>query len=61
MTTKLYWDNIEWIIINKHTISFLPKSFAHFIITININHKDKVYQALKKYQKLNILQDNSQH
>lgn len=61
MTTKLYWDNIEWIIINKHTISFLPKSFAHFIITININHKNKVYQALKKYQKLNILQDNSQH
>lgn len=59
MAMKLYWDNIEYIIINKYTISFLPKSFAHFIITINSKYKEKVYEILKKYHKLDILKDNS--
>ena len=59
VSSKLFWDAIEYIIINKHSICFLPKNFAHFAIFIEISAKDKVYEALKKYDKLNLLIDNS--
>ena len=59
VSTKLYWDSIEYIIINKYSICIFPKNFAHFAIFISINSKDEVYKALKKYNKLNLLIDNS--
>ena len=59
VSSKLFWDAIEYIIINKHSICCLPKNFAHFAIFIEISAKDKVYEALKKYDKLNLLIDNS--
>lgn len=57
--SKLYWDAIEYIIINKYSICILPKNFAHFAIYIEINAKNNVYKALKKFNKLDLLIDNS--
>ena len=59
VTCKLYWEAIEYIIINKYSICILPKNFAHFAIFIEINSKKEVLKALKKYNKLSLLIDNS--
>lgn len=58
-SSKLYWDAIEYIIVNKYSISVLPKNFAHFAIFIEISSKKEVLKALEKYSKANILIDNS--
>ena len=58
-SSKLYWDAIEYIIINKYSICILPQNFAHFAIYIEINAKNNVYKALKKFNKLDLLIDNS--
>ena len=58
-SSKLYWDAIEYIIINKYSICVLPKNFAHFAIYIEIHAKNNVYKTLKKFNKLNLLIDNS--
>ena len=57
--SKLYWNAIEYIIVNKYSISILPKNFAHFAIFIEISSKKEVLKALKKYNQTNLLIDNS--
>ena len=59
MTVKLLWKSIEYIIINKYSICVLSKNFSAILIGIEIGSKDDVYQALKKYKKLDLLVDNS--
>ena len=58
-SSKLYWEAIEYIIINKHSICVLSKNFAHFAIFIEISSKEEVLKALEKYNKTNLLIDNS--
>ena len=58
-SSKLYWEAIEYIIINKHSICVLPKNFAHFAIFIEISSKEEILKALEKYNKTNLLIDNS--
>ena len=58
VTTKLYWEAIEYVIINKYSICILPKNFAYFAIFINITAKKQVLEALTKYNKLDLLIDN---
>ena len=53
MSNKLYWDAIEYIIINKYSISILPKNFASVALFIEINSKDELIKAFKKYKKKN--------
>ena len=57
--SKLYWNAIEYIIVNKYSISILPKNFAHFAIFIEISSKKEVLKALEKYNQTNLLIDNS--
>ena len=58
-SSKLYWEAIEYIIINKYSICVLPKNFAHFAIFTEISSKEEVLKALEKYNKTNLLIDNS--
>lgn len=60
VSKKLGWSAIERIIINKYSISILPKNFAHFAIFIEKSSKEKVIEALKKYNKQNLLVNHSQ-
>lgn len=60
VSKKLCWSAIERIIINKYSISILPKNFAHFAIFIEKSSKEKVIEALKKYNKQNLLVNHSQ-
>lgn len=58
-SSKLYWDAIEYIIVNKYSISILPKNFAHFAIFIEISSKKEAFEGLEKYNQTNLLIDNS--
>lgn len=58
-SSKLYWETIKYIIINKYSICVLPKNFAHFAIFIEISSKEEVLKSLEKYNKTNLIVDNS--
>lgn len=60
VSSKLSWDAIEYILINKNTICFLPKNFASFAIFVDSSNREKVFQALEKYDKMELTVDNSQ-
>lgn len=57
--SKLSWDAIEFVLIQKNTICFLPKNFASFAIFVPASTQEKVSQALKKYDKMDLVIDNS--
>lgn len=58
-TIKMTWDAIEYILINKYSICVLPKNFSSILIGIEKQSQEKVIKALKKYQKLDLIIDNS--
>ena len=60
ISTKLYWDYIEHIIINKYSICVVPKSSYSILIGTDISNKDDMIKALKKYKKIDLLIDNTE-
>ena len=52
------WDDIIYVIINKESICFLPKTNNNYIITMSIMYKDEVLKAINKYQKEELVVDN---
>lgn len=60
ISTKLYWNYIEHIIINKYSICVVPKSNYSILIGIEISSKDEVIECLKKYKKIDLLIDNTE-
>ena len=60
ISTKLYWDYIEHIIINRYSICVIPKSSYSIVIGIEISSKDEVIECLKKYKKIDLLIDNTE-
>ena len=60
ISTKLYWDYIDYIIINKYSICVIPKSSYSILIGIEISSKDEVIECLKKYKKIDLLIDNTE-
>ena len=45
----LTWDNTKYIIINKYSITFLPKEIKLFILSTSTDYKKEVLAAIKKY------------
>ncbi len=56
---KVKWENIKYVIINKYSICFMPYLKSEILISISTDYKDKILNAIKKYQKEKILIDNS--
>ncbi len=56
---KLNWDDIKYIVINHYSICFLPKESMKILIGINIEYQKEVLKAIDKYQKNDMLVDNS--
>ncbi len=52
---ELLWDDVNYIIIGKFTVSFIPKEETNRIITTRIEYKDKILKMLKKYKKEQLL------
>lgn len=59
---ELSFDSIKYIIINKETISFIPKEInaTSIVMFISTKYKDDVMTALKKYKKEELVIDNSE-
>ena len=58
---ELSFDSIKYIIINKETISFIPKEInaTSIVMFISTKYKEDVMTALKKYKKEELVIDNS--
>ena len=52
---KVEWDNIAFILVNKYSICFIPKTRQNAMITLNRENKDKLVSILKKYRKEDLL------
>jgi len=57
---KLKWNDINNIIINKYSISFIPKSKDNILMSIDKKYLNDVLKAINKYKKEELLVDNSQ-
>ncbi len=57
-TTK--WDDILYIIINKYSICYLPKKDASKLICTPIGDQEKVLKDVEKYNRRDLLIDNSE-
>ncbi len=56
---KADWDQIAFILVSKYSICFIPKTRENAMITLNSENKDKLISVLEKYNKKDLLVDNS--
>ncbi len=56
---SIKWDGVEYVVINKNTIVFVPINIPSILIGVDASHKMEVVKALKKYKKDKLLIDNS--
>lgn len=56
---ELLWSDINYILIGKYSIGFMPKkeSDKQVAIYCSINYKEKIYNALEKYEKQELLKE----
>ena len=61
MKIQINWDSIQVIVINKYTISIIPKNevLNNIIISLSTKYKKEFIKGLKKYNKEFLLVDNS--
>ena len=59
ITIKQKWENIKYVIINKHSIVFFPYNMNEIFISISISYKKDIIKAIKKYAKESKLIDNN--
>lgn len=56
---KVLWKDIKYVLINKHTICFIPKKSGMLLISLGIRYKEKVISALKDIKKTNLIIDTN--
>lgn len=52
---QLNWDDIQFIIVGKYTINFIPKDKNQQFITTRTAFKDDVFKAIKKFNKEDLI------
>ncbi len=53
------WDDVLYVIINKYTICYLPKKDPNKLICSSIDEQAKILKDLDKYNRRDLLIDNS--
>lgn len=56
---KLNWEQIKFILINKETICLIPKNPSFIMIALNTEYKDEFLEGVYKYNKENLIVDNT--
>ena len=56
---RIKWEEVAFIIINKHTICFLPKARTNILISLTTKYRKEVIKGLDKYNKTSLLIDNN--
>ncbi len=54
------WDDVLYVIINKYTICYLPKKDPNKLICSSITEQAKILKDLDKYNRRDLLIDNSE-
>ncbi len=55
---SVLWQDLNYIIFNKTTISFITKKISGIIIILDIKEKNKILKELQKYGQDNLVVDN---
>lgn len=57
---ELLWSDINYILVGKYSIGFMPKKDSDRKVAIycSINYKDKITKTLEKYKKQDLLREN---
>ena len=58
-TLRIKWDEIAYVMIQKYSICFLPKSPTSLFVTISRLYEDQVLEAVQKAGKDSLVVDNS--
>ncbi len=56
---KIKWSEIDIILVNKYSISFIPKDISNIFISISTEYKDLVLKGTNKYNYNSLIIDNS--
>lgn len=57
---QLNWDSIQYVIVNKYSVTFLPKDETIIMIGISTEYKDQVIEEIKNLNKEELLIDNTE-
>ena len=57
---QLDWDSIQYVIVNKYSITFLPKDETIIMIGISTEYKNQVIEEIKNLNKEELLIDNTE-
>lgn len=55
---KINWKNIDFILLTKYSICFIPKEEMGIFISVSKDYKDKIFEGIKKYRKEKLIIDN---
>ena len=55
MKYDIGWKDIKYILINKYSISFIPRDKNNILLSISTEYKDKVIDAINKYNYSNLV------
>ena len=56
---RVEFDDLKYVVINKYSICFIPKNKLSALISINVEYKKDVIDALSKYKKDYLIVDNN--
>lgn len=56
---NIYWENVKYILFNKYSIFFLPTKKSNPSFSCSIDYKDEILELLKKFNKIDLLVDNT--
>lgn len=55
----ILWDSIQYVLVNKHSIYFFPKTKETSSFACSIDNKDKIIKMLDKFDKNDLIVDNT--
>lgn len=56
---RISWNEIRYILINRYSITFLPKSNDNLLISIDKQYQESVLEAIRECEKEDLIIDNS--
>ena len=56
---KLKWDKIEYILVNKYSICFIPNSTTNILISLSTDYKEQAIKGIEDAGKTGLIIDNT--
>ncbi len=54
---KISWEDMAFVLINKYSICFIPKTTKNSLVCVPISYKEDIIKLLKKYKKDKLIRE----